>query len=336
MQMANQQISYIVWKNYQRRAEVISLQLEARLEFMPHLFRQKYLRWVDYLLKIIATLTHIVQYKPDLVIFQSPPLFPAIPILLLGVPYVVDAHNATIQSFWARLPLSHFILRRARATVVHNDEVLKLARNKFPDVKFVSILDPIEPISSFSEQRISNQILLICSFGRDEPIDIIIECIRRSPNYCFVITADIKKLSSSQQEKLSRCSNVRLTGFLSTSAYHQTLCSSLAALVLTTRSATQPSGACEALASDTQLILSKTSLTKKLFGEWAVLVENTVEAIVSAIQSLEYIPIDLSKYRSQWNTNVAGQIQLLQHYTRNPENTDSLGALQEISDRAKD
>ena len=40
--------------------------------------------------------------------------------------------------------------------------------------------------------------------------------------------------------KLQQLKNVRLTGFLPVKEYHDMLCSSLAALVLTTSEATQP------------------------------------------------------------------------------------------------
>ncbi|MGL5805596.1 MAG: hypothetical protein ACRC11_09155, partial [Xenococcaceae cyanobacterium] len=78
--------------------------------------------------------------------------------------------------------------------------------------------------------------------------------------------------------------------------------------------ATQPSGACEALSSDTQLILSKTSLTQKLFGDWAVLVENSSESIALAIASLSPESLNLSRDREQWNRAVKQEIRQLYDY----------------------
>jgi hypothetical protein len=92
------------------------------------------------------------------------------------------------------------------------------------------------------------------------------------------------------------------------------LCSSLAALVLTTSDATQPSGACEALSSDTQLVISRTSLTEKLFGEWAVLVDNDSEAIAQAIRSLSVQELDLAAYRQKWNMSVQQEITRLSKF----------------------
>ena len=138
--------------------------------------------------------------------------------------------------------------------------------------------------------------------------------MRQLTEYEFVITADVNKLDTATATSLLKLDNVELTGFLATEEYHRVLCSSLAALVLTTSNATQPSGAREALSSNTQLVISRTSLTQKLFGEWAVLVENTPESIVEAIRSLSITEIDLSTYRQEWNQEVEQEIAQLRQF----------------------
>lgn len=306
--MEKTKVSYIVWKGYQRRAEVLAAMLDAELKFMPNWFQSKSLRLLDYLGKFLATLKHILLRKPDLVIVQGPPLFTAIPALLMKVPYIIDAHNAAIQGFWQKVPMSKYIISKAHTVIVHNFEILQLAKKLFPSSNFISVLDPLEFISFPNNQRIKNQILVICSFGSDEPIDVIIDTIKTLPDYKFVITADINKIQPLQRKRICECDNVNLTGFLPTEDYHALLCSSLAVLVLTTRDSTQPSGACEALSSNTQLILSESSLTKELFGEWAILVNNSVESIVTAINSLEVKNLDLYSYRNQWNAEVQEEL----------------------------
>ncbi|QSJ15830.1 hypothetical protein JYQ62_29140 [Nostoc sp. UHCC 0702] len=302
--MKKLRIAYIVWKQYQRRSELLAQRLDANIKFMPHLFKAKYIRPLDYLLKLISTFKYIIQHQPDIVIVQAPPLFGAIAPMLMRVPYVIDAHNATIQGFWLKFPSTEYLLNRSSAILVHNNEIFHIAKSLIAHNKIVSILDPLEVIIKQNKQRLNNQVLVICSFSSDEPIDIIIETIRRLPDYTFVITADISKLCPLQRQLLHEQRNVCLTGFLPTEEYQSLLVSSLAALVLTTRDSTQPSGACEALSSDTQLIISETSLTKELFADWAILVDNSVESIVSAIQSLELKAIDLSNYRNLWEISV--------------------------------
>jgi len=218
---------------------------------------------------------------------------------------------------WQTLPLSQTILRNSVAIIVHNAEMFQLVKDKYPTMELFTISDPIKKIvPSKPQKRLERQILVIASFDPwDEPVELLIDTtIRELHEYNFVITADINKLDEATATSLQKLNNVSLTGFLATEAYHQVLCSSLAALVLTTSDATQPSGACEALSSNTQLIISKTSLTAKLFGEWAVLVDNSSESIADAIRSLSIQELDLAAYREQWNMSVKQEIGRLSEF----------------------
>ena len=317
MEINRLSISFIVWKSYQRRVEVLAPLLNAEAKFISHLFSNRYLRPIDYLLKLLATIYHIFRYKPDLIIAQAPPLFSAIPATLRKVPYVIDAHNGVFQGMWGRLPLSKYLIENARAVIVHNSEILQLAKKLYPSVKFFNIPDPIERIPPASEERLEKQILIVCSFDSDEPIDVIIDLIQELTDFNFTITADIKKVSVEQRIRFLKCSNISWTGFLPTKEYQTILSSSLAALVLTSRDSTQPSGACEALSSDTQLIISQSTLTQKLFGKWAILVDNSVESIARAIRSLESNSVDLSLHRSAWNMSVQQEVLKLNKYIEN-------------------
>ncbi|NJN75556.1 MAG: hypothetical protein HC796_04155 [Synechococcaceae cyanobacterium RL_1_2] len=77
---------------------------------------------------------------------------------------------------------------------------------------------------------------------------------------------------------------------------------------MTTSEGTQPSGACEALSSNTQLVISRTSLIEKLFGDWAILVDNSSDAIATAIRGLTLQQLDLAAYREQWNVGVKQEV----------------------------
>ncbi len=304
---------FIVWKKYQRRAEVLAPQLKSKVLFIPHIFRRKLLRPIDYLYKLLVGCYVGLKTQPRLIVFQAPPLYSAFTALLLQIPYVIDAHNPVFQNVggkiaWGKLPLSGFLIRHARAVIVHNHGILKLARKTYPEVTFFNIPDPLEPISGFSVERLSNQVLVICSFDPDEPVEVLLESIARLNQYNFIVTADVLKLPYDLQVKLKNLPNIQLTGFLPIEEYHMLLCSSVAALVLTSQDLIQPSGACEALSSNTQLIISDTALIQELFGEWAILVENTAPAIVNAVEGLKPKQLDLNNYRDSWNRSVYQEI----------------------------
>src|SRR6202000_2921033 len=103
--------------------------------------------------------------------------------------------------------------------------------------------------------RRGNHILFICSFGDDEPIDLILDTVQAMPEFNFIVSGDAKRLPDYLRAAFTACPNVSLPGFLSTDDYHLLLSSSQAAVVLSTRPAVQPSGACEALSSNTPLVV---------------------------------------------------------------------------------
>jgi glycosyltransferase involved in cell wall biosynthesis len=311
---AKARAAFIIWKGYQRRAEVLAPLLGAEARFFPHVFRSKFLRPLDYLFEGTLTTAHLVRFRPSFVILQAPPLFPALAAILTRTPYVLDVHNALVQSFWSQLPLSGTLIRRAAALIAHNSEMTTIIKEQFPGSRVFTIADPLQAIGDGVRPRDTRNLLFICSFDYDEPVRLILETAAALPEFTFVITADLKRLPKDLQIAFAACANVRLTGFLSTDAYDSVLCSSRAAVVLTTMPAVQPSGACEALSSNTPLVLTRTSLTESLFGDWAVLVDNNIESLVTAIRSLNDDPLDLNVYRSQWNQRVMRGIAELEEF----------------------
>lgn len=295
---------FIVWKGYQRRSEVLAPLVRCKPVYLKHKFVSQYLRPLDYIIKYLNSVDYVRSYQPQIAVVQAPPVFSALPLQRLHIPYILDCHNGVFQGSWGSLPMSRSLINCSKAMIVHNEEIYQIAMAQYPKTKIFNIADPIGEITNDSASRRTHQLLLICSFDSDEPIEVIIKAIENLPTYTFIITGNILKLPQNQQTKLRRLGNVRLTGFVPTKKYHEYLTTSAAAIVLTTRKATQPSGACEALSSDTPLIVSKSSLTEKLFGDWAILVENSAGEIIEAVKSLDSLPLNLSYYREQWNGRV--------------------------------
>jgi glycosyltransferase involved in cell wall biosynthesis len=306
---------FIVWKRYQRRAEVVAPRLKSEILFIPHIFRRKLFRPIDYLYKLLVGCFVALKQKPAFIVAQAPPLYSALAAWLLRIPYVIDGHNPVFQNVggkvaWGKLPMSKVLIRDAAAVIVHNHGILKLAKQAYPNITFFNIPDPLEAIESGS-LRAERQIFVICSFDPDEPVEVLLDSMARLQDYTFILTADALKLPQVLQSKLQGLQNVRMTGFLPIREYHDLLCGSAAALVLTTQDLIQPSGACEALSSNTPLIVSNTPLIQEMFGEWAILVDNSVPSIVEAISQLKTSDLDLSHYRMTWNKLVDGEIEKL-------------------------
>jgi len=293
---------YVVWRGYQRRAELLGPLLNCRVCYLRSRWKSRWLRPIDYLLNGFATARLIRKHRPAFVVFQSPPPFAALAALAQGVPYVVDAHNAAIQGWWAKLPTSRMVARRALALVAHNQEARDIARNAFTGTNIIRLRDPIIEMSQpeGDTKRRRDQVLIICSFGADEPLEAIHDLISLRPNLLFLITAPTHRLPPQWFERFRSLSNLELTGFLPTDRYQELLLTSGAAVVLTTREATQPSGACEALASDTPLVVSRSSLTENLFGRWAQVVPNDPKALAAALDTALGAQRSLAGERSEW------------------------------------
>jgi hypothetical protein len=71
----------------------------------------------------------------------------------------------------------------------------------------------------------------------------------------------------------------------------------------------QPIGCCgtgsvEALASDTPLVISSSTLTRDRFGDWAWPVEHHTATITAAIREAASQRLDLRLHRERWNLQV--------------------------------
>lgn len=304
---------YLVGKAYQRRAEVLAPLFDANLVYLPHRFRARLLRPLDYALKVVAGMKALRRFRPSVIYVQAPPLFVALPALALGIPYVLDCHNPVWQGYWGRLPFSDLLLRRAKCIVVHNDEIAAIAARRWPSGVYFTVRDPIVEIRH-NVKRKAGQVLVICSFDPGEPVELIADAIEAMPTHHFFITADIGKTAGDLQKRLAGMENLTLTGFLDTADYQRLLCSSQCALVLEEKPATQPSGACEALSSDTPLVTSRSRLSERLFGEWAELVNHDVREIVAAIRRSGGDPLDLRGYRDLWNAEVDSAVEDLRAF----------------------
>lgn len=301
---------YVVWRGYQRRAEVLGPALGCTVAFLPNHWNSRWLRPLDYLLHFFATVRLIDRLKPEFMVFQSPPPFAAYAAIVKGVPFLIDAHNAAVQGRWSRLPTVHALSRLALAVVAHNKEAAEVARRVLPGSKILTLRDPISEIRRPGTRtaRIEDQVLFICSFGSDEPLGIIYHLIESRPDLAFVITAPSHRLPPTWRGRFEGLPNLRLTGFLPTEQYQELLLTSGVAVVLTTRSATQPSGACEALASDTPLVVSRTTLTEHLFGAWAQTAANSVEELSRALDVARANVRSLSDERAAWHSAVSDEL----------------------------
>jgi glycosyltransferase involved in cell wall biosynthesis len=220
---------------------------------------------------------------------MTPPVFAVAAVWLWctlnRAPYVVDAHTAAFaHPRWKYLQwLNHALCRRATTTIVTNDHLADRVRAAGAHATIIrdvpitySTSDAFTPDGTFT-------VAVVCSFNYDEPIAEILDAAAKLPGVRFYVTGKPKGGHKSRMIP----SNVTLTGFLSTEAYGSLLTRSDVVLTLTTRDHTMLRGAYEAVYQGTPVIVSDSALLQAAFNRGAIHVNNTVGAIVAAVEEMQ-------------------------------------------------
>jgi len=301
----------VSWKRYQRRSDVLAERLGADVLWRPHRFVQRVLRPLDYIHHAVQDLVSIRRVQPSVVIVQSPPHIAAIAPWSLRLPLVIDAHNAQLQSWWRGAPGARSLLAAARVVLTHTAEADEIAREVYPGLRTLVVHDPLRPIPEAPE--LLDRVFFVASGAADEPIAALLDAIEALPDIEFATTAPLSRMPRRVRARARRLRNIRWLGFLSVPEYERAIASARAVVVLTTRPATQPSGACEALSACRPLVVSRTRTTEALFGSFATLVDNTAASIAEGIQrSLEDSDTErIRRARDAWMSRSEVELQRL-------------------------
>jgi glycosyltransferase involved in cell wall biosynthesis len=243
---------------------------------------------------IISTLSVLRSTQPNILFVQNPSMILAtvacIYRSLKNIRVVVDRHTTfrlnkknTITPRVILFKLLHrFTVRYADFTIVTNDFLADIVR-RLEGKPF--ILPDMIPSLLHTETVPLNgrhNILLISSFGGDEPIKEAIEAmgqINQKDTYLY-ITGNYKKLDELTYK--SAPSNVVFTGFLEEKQFMNMLFSVDAVMVLTTADFTMLCGCYEAVSACKPLITSNKRVLTEYF-KGAVFVDNSVKDICNAV-----------------------------------------------------
>ncbi|MEN8445896.1 MAG: glycosyltransferase [Cyanobacteria bacterium J06555_13] len=206
---------------------------------------------------------------------------------------IADCHNATFRNPWIALPGMVTLLNGCSLVLVHSEQVEQQAKDLGINQDLVCLLeDPpsvIEPASGAiaPQEPIPYRhpwALCPCSFNRDEPIGELIAAAALAPEITFVITG--KPSRAKGIHDLSNLpKNVVLSGFLPLDRFDELLLSADVVLGLTKLDGIQLSAAVEAIGAGTPMVLSNTTLLKKLFYKGAIYVDsNAPESISQGVQ----------------------------------------------------
>lgn len=285
---------FIVWRVFQRRTESLAekFNLDVKYYYFAWEEKSKSHKAISYIFKTILTVKDLLYLKPPLIFIQLPPT----PVLYITYLFcrltksrlVADCHNAMIYSKWLSWPFAKNLLRNTDTLIVHNKDVEDYAKRH--QLNAITLHDPLPVMTNFTDHSLKTRyefmkdyyVIAPWSFAPDEPINELIHAAESMPNTVFVMTWFTERLSEEIKNRLP--SNIVLTGYLNDSDFTAIFAHAAAALVLTTREGTQPSGATEAITLGIPLILSDLKTTRRLYDDMPIYVDNTAEGIQYGVQ----------------------------------------------------
>jgi glycosyltransferase involved in cell wall biosynthesis len=168
------------------------------------------------------------------------------------------------------------MIKHINLNLVHNDSILKreCLRNSHTIVLEPKI--PYKPTAHCQNQLLN--IVVVCGYGKDEPINEILKATHLITDVNFYLTGKSSKLKNVPLNK-----NVQLTGYLKDSGYENLLRTADIIMVLTTRPDTVLSGAYDSVGLEKPLITSDTATLRKYFYKGTIITENNAKSIADAI-----------------------------------------------------
>lgn len=281
---------WVTWEKQRRNATIASA-LNCRL----FEFDLRYHRFLRYPIALVLTLVTFVKERPSLIFVQNPSIvlsaFAVAYGRLLGIPVIVDTHNAGVDPLDGKSAIANavtrFIQRRAALTILSNQalaDTLSSVRGLAP----IAILpDPIpdleKPANALPRLRGKTNVLFVCTWADDEPfIEVIKAATLLPPDTYIYITGRSKNQEAAYGPALP--DNVVLTGFLTETDYVGMLYACDVVLDLTTRDHCLVCGGYEAVAAERAIILSATQALKSYFHRGALYTDNTSADLAKRIQ----------------------------------------------------
>jgi len=264
--------SMIAWVGFQRRAETMKAHWGYDIAYFPKVFKSRKLMAFDYMARILKTMWHLLIGAPKTVWIQAPPSFlvylAALYKILHGekVKVAIDVHNSYFREKWLAFPGLNFCMSKADAVIVHNEQVRHECQAIFPNLHNIFVLEDraADEAVATGKKGFIRSVLFPCSFDEDEPIEVVFEAARLTPDVEFHVTGRFDGKISNDTIAMAP-SNVRFTGFMPLEDFDDLLANCGAVLGLTTRSNVQLSVANEAISFRKAMVLSDTPTLRELF-----------------------------------------------------------------------
>ncbi len=293
---------WITWETQRR-----SIELARKFGCTLYLIEKKGIFRYPY--SFFATIFVFLKKQPDFLFVQNPSMILASLACIFGVLsktfVVVDRHttfrlkkpHSGTFRIWLFMRLHYFTLKWADLTIVTNDYLANLVRKAGGNAFVLPDMLPMLEMKETKKLKGKINLLLISSFGLDEPISEVIDAMKAfiKEDVYLYISGNFKKINKNLLN--SAPPNVVFTGFLPDQEFVDILFSVDLVLVLTTSDYCMLCGCYEAISAEKPLITSNKSVLKNYFNN-AIFVENTKEDIYQGIHNaIRDIPQQIEKTR---------------------------------------
>ena len=277
----------LTWMD-QRRTQELCAGLDLELVVLKTRWRGP----LRYLLLSCRTVRLLVRRRTQVLLVQNPSLILATLALLmrflLGYRLIVDAHNEAVEPYinrqrWVK-SLSRWVIRNADLTIVSNRQLAALVEGW--GGRSFTLPDPIPiPPAVLPARALDGvfNVVLIATHAPDEPIEQVFEAVRGTDVNLYV-TGNARRMDAALAARAPE--NVRFTGFLPDPDYWALLRSADAIIDLTLMEDCLVSGAYEALAVGTPMLLSNNRASIELFSGAASFTDNTTADIRRELERL--------------------------------------------------
>lgn len=285
---------FLVWCPFQRRAQTLAKVFDLDVHYYHYPWEEKGIifKMLSYFGKFFATLRDLIRYRPKYVFIQlapTPLLYAtAMYCVVTRCRYISDCHNTMIYDGpFINWPFAKYLLRRSYILLVHNTDVQ--AHSDILNLPSCILRDPLPVMEvSASIEEVANirlketdYIIVPCSLDVDEPLSELFDAAIAVPDVRIVFTWFSDKLPMELKTKVP--DNIIFTGFLEEPDFNALYANANAALVLTTREGTQPSGASEAISLGIPLVVSDIKTTRRLYEDAPIYVNNESYSISKGI-----------------------------------------------------
>lgn len=286
-------IIFISWFSFSSRSDNLAYYLGApsyHIRFFKK--KRKIYAILKYLLASIKTWILLRQGQPDIIFVMNPPIFAVAAVWIYCVlkksQYVVDTHSAAFTAKrWAFfLWLYRFLAKRALMSLLHNEPLRKRVASWGAPAMTLEDGPPRLETSGIFPFRKGFNVVMVSSFGGDEPLDEVIKAAESLPDVNFYITG---KIDWAPKEILAHHpQNVIFTNYLKTEDFNALLIGCDVVISLTKNDNTMQCGAFEALEAGRPIITSDWPVLRAYFPKGTIHIDNSASSLLKAIEEIRH------------------------------------------------